>query len=183
MQEILSIVEQCKQNNSEAQRQLYYKLAPKLMGICMRYAKSKDLAEDFLQEAFIRIFTHISKFENKGSFEGWAKRVTVNSILKSFSKRNVMDKSSDIDDIIEPSSDAPDVISDIAYKELLAFLNYLPEGKRVIFNLYAIEGYTHKEIAEELGINEGTSKSQLAKAKVILRDLHIKNNGAYAHTS
>ncbi len=181
MQEVLVIVEQCKQNNPEAQHQLYKLLASKLMGICMRYTKSRPLAEDYLQDSFIKIFTNISKFENKGSFEGWAKRVTINTILKGFSKKNVLDKSADIDDMIEqPFEKKADVISGMAYQELLSFLQYLPEGKRVIFNLYVIEGYTHKEIAELLDINEGTSKSQLAKAKEILRDLHVKYNRVYA---
>ena len=181
MQEVLVIVEQCKQNNPEAQHQLYKMLASKLMGICMRYTKSRDLAEDYLQDSFIKIFTNISKFENKGSFEGWAKRVTINTILKGFSKRNVLDKSDDIDEMIEqPFERGADIISGMAYKELLTFLQYLQEGKRVIFNLYVMEGYTHKEIAEQLDINEGTSKSQLAKAKEILRDLHIKHNRVYA---
>lgn len=181
MQEVLVIVEQCKQNNPEAQHQLYKMLASKLMGICMRYTKSRALAEDYLQDSFIKIFTNISKFENKGSFEGWAKRVTINTILKGFSKKNVLDKSTDIEELIEqPFENKADVISGMAYQELLSFLQHLPEGKRVIFNLYVIEGYTHKEIAEQLDINEGTSKSQLAKAKEILRELHIKYNRVYA---
>lgn len=180
MQDLLTIVEQCKQNNPDAQRKLYDILASKLMGICLRYTKSKDSAEDYLQESFIKIYTNISKFENKGSFEGWAKRVTVNTILKGFSKKNVLDKSNDIDGIIEPSSHQVDVISSMAHRELLSFLARLPKGKRIIFNLYVIEGYTHKEIAEQLEISEGTSKSQLAKAKEMLRELHIKYNGEYA---
>lgn len=180
MQEVLVIVEQCKQNNPNAQLRLYNLLSSKLMGICMRYTKSRALAEDYLQDSFIKIFTNISKFENKGSFEGWAKRITINTILKGFSKKNVLDKSADIDEMIEqPFENKADAISSMAYQELLAFLQHLPEGKRVIFNLYAIEGYTHKEIAEQLGINEGTSKSQLAKAKEILRNLHINYNRIY----
>lgn len=180
MSELKKIIKGCKRNKPEAQRSLYELLAPKLMATCLRYVKNKYEAQDYLQESFIRIFSNINSFKDKGSFEGWARRVTVNVILKDFQRKNALKNSIDIEETYDVSDAQASIISKISHAETLDLLSYLPEGKKLVFNLYVIEGYAHKEIAEILGVSESTSKSQLSKAKDILKALHEKVNQEYA---
>ncbi len=179
MTDLKQIIRGCKKNNPEAQKALYEVLAPKLLSTCIRYTKDRYEAEDYLQEAFIRIYLNIRSFKNKGSFEGWARRVTVNVILKDFQRKNALKHSIDIDEHTYLAESKEKVISKISHKETLDLLDMLPEGKKVVFNLYVIEGYAHKEIAKMLDITESTSKSQLSKAKDMLRELHKQLNAEY----
>jgi RNA polymerase sigma factor (sigma-70 family) len=139
------------------------------MTICRRYAKDQSEAEDMLQDAFINIFSHISQFKSTGSFEGWLKRITINAAIRILQKRKVR--------IVEISNDQHEiesrdnsVLSDLSAEDLLKLINQLPDGYRMIFNLYVIEGYSHEEIAEMLKIKTATSRSQLSKARAILKD-------------
>ncbi len=178
---ILHIIEGCKKNDIHAQTALYKELAALLFGVCLRYIKSKAAAEDCLQEAFIKIFTHIHSYRGDGPFEAWARRITVNEILSQFRRKDVLTESLELENVEQEfSSGNQDVYDDLSHEELLNFILQLPESKRIVFNLYVIEGYSHKEIGEILNINEGTSKSQLFKAKQLLAEIHKKYNPDHA---
>lgn len=170
------LIKECLENKASAQRDLYKQLAGKLYAVCLRYTRSKDEAQDWLQESFIKIFTNLKSFKFEGPFEAWARRIVVNHILSELRKVKSRGNFSDLDSVIELSSSEGSPQDELQYADALQFLSYLPEGKRVIFNLFVIEGYSHKEIAEMLKISEGTSKSQLNRAKEILMELHLKHN-------
>ncbi len=168
------LVKKCINNEPAAQKELYKQLGGKLFAICLRYTKNRAEAEDWLQESFIKIFTNLKSFKFEGSFEGWAKRITVNHILSDLKKQKNLKFTDEVEEntlMVEEEAH-----SNIGKEELIRFINLLPEGKKVIFNLYVIEGYSHKEIAETLNINEGTSRGQLAKAREQLVEIHKKHN-------
>lgn len=157
------------QNTQESNTRLYKDFAPKMYGICLRFAGNKMDADDILQEGFIKVFKNITEFRNKGSFEGWIRRIMVNTAI-NFHKRRVRIASTEETDLREVSpSIAADVFSILSQDELLKMIRELPNGYRTVFNLNVIEGYTHKEIAEMLGISDNTSKSQLVRARRILQ--------------
>jgi len=169
MHSIDDIVEGCRNNNRKAQKLLYDKYAPIFMGICMRYALSTDEAQDILQEGFFKILKQIGQFQGKGSFEGWMKRIMVNTAITNYRKNLKHYNQYDIDDVHSDVNSTSMFNSDFTHEELLKLIRELPKGYRVIFNLYAIEGYKHKEIAEMLDIDIATSKSQYSRAKKVLR--------------
>lgn len=175
----ISTIHKCLENNRESQQVLYKALAPKLMGVCRRYTRSRQEAEDCLQESFVKIFTNLPKFNGEGSFEGWARRITVNESLQFLRKNKKFDFMSDISDYHQVADNTGNAIAKMNHDELLQLLNNLPEGKKVVFNLYVIEGYSHKEIGTLLGINENTSKAQLSKAKDLLVEMVEKLNVEY----
>ena len=145
------------------------------MGISIRYCNDVSEAEDVLQEAFIKIFHQIQTYNSSGSFEGWLKRIVVNTAINHYkSKKARVDSGGDINDYDMPDGNM-DIEAELNGKELLEIINQIPAGYKMIFNLNVIEGFTHKEIAVQLGITEGTSKSQLAKAKSFLRKILIEN--------
>jgi len=162
-------------NNREAQRVIYNKYSPKLLSICRQYINDIHTAEDVLVTIFMKIFTHISKFENKGNFEAWIRRITVNECI-SFIRANKKVRFSD-EHINMAASDMSD--SNLLMLDIQSLIDLLPSGCKMVFNLYAIEGYKHQEIAELLGISEGTSKSQLAYARKLLQHWLQQNNMAY----
>jgi RNA polymerase sigma factor (sigma-70 family) len=162
------LIKACKKQNSKAQRVLYDKYASPMLGLCKRYIKGEMEAEDVMINGFMKVFTKIDLFEEKGSFEGWMKRIMINEAL-GFIRKN---KSMYLEIEIEAADKEPDfdkLFTELETKDLLKMVNELPSGYRTIFNLYAIEGYSHKEIAEMLGINENTSKSQLSRARMHLQ--------------
>jgi RNA polymerase sigma factor (sigma-70 family) len=163
------LIQGCRRKDTVAQRELFEKYAGILMTICRRYAKDQHEAEDMLQEAFIRIFSYINQFKSTGSFEGWLKRITVNAAIKILQKRKatIIGITNDQYELI---SQDVNVLSDLNAEDLLKLISQLPDGYRMIFNLYVIEGYTHDEIAEMLKIKTATSRSQLSKARAILKD-------------
>lgn len=168
------IIEGCLANKASAQEDLYNLYSRRMMSVCLRYTKSRFEAEDIFHEAFVKVFKNISYWKG-GSFEGWVRRIFVNTAINHYHKNK---KFFDHVDASEAEFNIPsldDAISHISTQELLQLINKLPEGYRLIFNLYAIEGYSHKEIASMLNIAEGTSKSQLSKAKIFLKNL-IENN-------
>ena len=134
------------------------------MTVCRRYARHSLEAEDILQDAFVKVFNHLHQFESKGSLEGWIRRIVVNTALKNYGKLSFQNESIGLENVYEDSAE-PDVYGSLHQEELLKLIAKLPEGYRVVFNLAAIEGYSHKEIAASLGIEESTSRSQLTKAR------------------
>ena len=158
----------CKKQNAKAQRALYDKHASYMLGLCKRYIKGEMEAEDVMIKGFMKVFTKIDLFEGKGSFEGWMKRIMINEAL-GYIRKN---KSMYLEMEIEAADKEPDfdtLSTELEAMDLLKMVNGLPSGYRTIFNLYAIEGYSHKEIAELLGISENTSKSQLSRARMHLQ--------------
>ena len=158
------LIKGCIREDRHLQGMLYQKYADKMFAVCLRYSNTKEEAEDVLQEAFIKIFDKISKFRQEGSFEGWMRRIMVNTALRSWDKRSRKFEPGNIDDVTEPVQ-AERVIDSMGVKEIMAMINKLPEGYRIVFNLFAVEGYSHKEIGKLLDINESTSRSQYARAR------------------
>ena len=161
------LIEQCKKNDAKAQSQIYKLYASKLFSLSLKYSRNRAEAEDNLQDAFVTIFKKIDQYKNKGSLEGWMKRVTINTALQCYRSVGVFDIVSEeqIEDVsIEIDDD------DIGINYLLQIIQELPDRYRLVFNLYALDDYSHKEIAEMLDISIGTSKSNLARARMILKD-------------
>jgi RNA polymerase sigma-70 factor (ECF subfamily) len=160
----------CKQNASWARKKLYEQYAPAMLGLCTRYANNREMAKDMLQEGFIVAFTKINTFSGKGSFEGWMRRVFVTAAL-NFIKENKFDvRMADISTYNE-SIDNKDfsAVEKLSAEEIMQCISMLPPGCRLVFNLHAIEGYSHVEIADMLHIKEGTSRSQFAHARQLLQ--------------
>lgn len=173
--DIYEIVAACQKGERSAQKALYELFASKMMGVCMRYASNRESAEDFLQDGFIRVFDNIEKFRFEGSFEGWMRRVIVNMIIESFRKKKIETELTDEfpDKEEEGSGDFPEnQVPSLG--DLLALVQQLPERYRMVFNLYVLEERTHEQIAEELGISVGTSKSNLSRARKWLQE-RLKN--------
>ncbi|MFL9844091.1 RNA polymerase sigma factor [Flavobacterium rhizosphaerae] len=161
------IIKGCQDNNIKAQEQLYRFFAPKLFAVCLKYSPSHDDAQDNLQDGFLLIFNKIKQYQFKGSFEGWAKRVMINNILQKYRGVTYFEiVNENTPDEAETEAETDEVSMDF----LLGLIQQLPERYRMVFNLYVIDGYSHKEIAEMMGISEGTSKSNLARARMILKE-------------
>ncbi|MBX9852544.1 MAG: RNA polymerase sigma factor [Cytophagaceae bacterium] len=170
------LIEGCKQGKHAAFEALYKKYATRMMAIAQRYCNTTFEGEDILQDAFIKVFKKIDTFDSKGSFEGWLRRVVVNTSINHYHQTYKQKLNVDYDYVPDTENISPDAISKLSNEELLNVIQELPEGYRMVFNLYVMEGYTHKEIGDLLNINEGTSKSQLAKAKNMIRRLLCKYN-------
>lgn len=153
--------------SAQCQRQLYELHAGKMYAVCLRYARTPSDAADILQEGFVKVFSKLSQFHFQGSFEGWMRRIMVNTAIRTYQRRRFDVECAGIETLVELSIE-PDAVSALSENELLTMIERLPEGYRLVFNLVAIEGYSHAEAAEMLGIQESTSRSQLAKARKIL---------------
>lgn len=168
------LIEGALRGEEQASRLLFERYSPMLMAVCQRYCRTQAEAEDVLQDSFIRIFNKLPKYGFQGSFAGWARRLTVNVALKTYQRKRYALEQSGLDNLPEKGG-APTAYSDLGEKELLDMVQNLPDGYRLVFNLYAIEGYSHKEIGEMLGIQEASSRSQLLKArKVLQRQIEIR---------
>jgi len=170
------LLAELKRNDRRSQEQLYKLLASKMLGVCMRYAKDTFEAEDMLQSGFVKVFKKIGEFRGDGSLEGWIRRIMVNTAIEIYRKNQRMLNVVEIDEVY----DAPQTTFDLnglEAKDLLKLIQQLSAGYKLVFNLYAIEGYSHKEIGEQLGITEGSSKSQLSRARAILKEKLIKMEG------
>ncbi|MFK7899636.1 MAG: RNA polymerase sigma factor [Cyclobacteriaceae bacterium] len=161
------LVERCKKKDSKAQQAVYEKYSGKLLSICKRYLNNQD-AEDVMAMAFVKIFGKIHQFQHKGSFEGWMRRIVVNQCLAYLQKTKKRYLEVDIEDAGYQDTQQT-VVSSLQEEDLLTMIQSLPVGYRTVFNLYAIEGYSHKEVAKQLKISEGTSKSQLSRARILLQ--------------
>jgi len=160
------LIENCKINNTKAQGELYKLFSGKLFAICLKYSRNYAEAEDNLQDAFLTIFNKIGQYKNKGSFEGWIKRIAVNTVLQCYRKEKVFDiiNENTIEDVeLEVDEDT------VSIDYLLKIIQELPDRYRLVFNLYVLDGYSHKDIADMLKINIGTSKSNLSRARLILK--------------
>lgn len=165
------LVEACLRGDSRAQRKLYEKYYGKMLGVCLRYTKDREEARDILQDGFVKIFQKLSQFSFSSPLEGWVRRIVVNTAIDRYRKNLAEPGAYDIETAYEVASDEQDALSDMSHDELMACLHNLPAGYRMVFNMYVIEGFSHKEIAEALNITEGTSKSQLSKARGYLQRL------------
>lgn len=174
------LIEGCKKGKHSAFEALYTKYAKRMMAIALRYANTTFEAEDIVQESFIKVFSKINEFESKGSFEGWLKRIVVNHSINNFHKTVKERAFEDSSEMEIADEKAVSVLSELSNEELMSSLKLLPIGYRTVFNLFVIEGYSHKEIAELCKINEGTSRSQLAKAKILLKEI-LLNYSYVAH--
>ena len=160
----------CLEGNRRMQEELYRRFSPRMYAVCLRYAGNAEEAEDILQEGFIKVFKKLDSFRREGSFEGWIRRIFVNTAIEHFRrKRYLMPVTEKEENTIEGKYLS--VLDDLAARDIMALVQELSPGYRTVFNMYVVEGYTHKEIADMLGISEGTSKSQLSRAKVILQDM------------
>jgi len=162
------LVAGCLRLDRRYQEELYQKYTKKMYGICLGYTADRDAAQDMLQEGFMKVFSRLKSFEGEGSLEGWVRKVITNTAIDHFRKNARLNRL--IDQNVEVSNTPTDeLLGMITFEELLIFLKKLPEGARTIFNLYTVEGYSHKEIALKLEISEGTSKSQLNRARNLLQ--------------
>jgi len=161
------LIYNCQKNDTKAQSELYELFSSKLFSICLKYSRNYAEAEDNLQDSFITIFKKIKQYKNKGSFEGWLKRITINTALQRYRKQKVFDIVNE--DAIEDEEVDIDE-NDVSLEFLLSCIQELPDRYRLVFNLYVLDGYSHKEISEMLEINLGTSKSNLARARMILKE-------------
>lgn len=167
------IVNGCRAGKAFYQRQLYEKFQAKMLGVCIRYVNNKDEAQDILQDGFIQIFNKIDTFRGNGSLEGWIRKIMVNTALQHLRKNKSMNHQESLDGLEEKIESQTFTIESIEAKDILKFIRELPEGYRTVFNMYAIEGYSHKEIAEQLNISVNTSFSQFSRAKSLLQKLMI----------
>lgn len=161
------LIKECQQNSIKAQEQLYRLFAPKLFAVCLKYSRNYEDAQDNLQDGFLLLFRKIEQFQFKGSFEGWAKRLMVNNVLQRYRTEGIFEiVSENMPDEAEVEIESDSVSMDF----LLSIIQELPDRYRMVFNLYVTDGYSHKEIADILGITIGTSKSNLSRARVILKE-------------
>lgn len=163
------LIKGCIAGDRRMQEELYRRFSPKMYAVCLRYANNADDAQDLLQEGFIKVYRNLHRFRAEGSFEGWIRRVFVNTSIEHFRKKST--RLSMVTDKEENTIEDADItaIHKLAEKDIINIIQELSPGYRTVFNLYVVEGYSHKEIGELLGISEGTSKSQLARAKGVLQ--------------
>lgn len=166
-QDLNELIAEAARNNRHAQQKIYSQFAPRMLSVCRQYTKDVQFAEDVMVTAFMKVFTNLNHFEFKGSFEGWIRRIMVN---ESISWLRANKKVSFLEDTYYKEDAANNIESGLNVDDIQSLIDDLPEGYRMIFNLYAIEGYKHKDIADMLGINEGTSRSQLSHARRLLQE-------------
>ena len=164
------LIQGCINGDRQMQELLYHRFSPKMYSVCLRYSGNAEDARDLLQEGFIKIFKNLSKYRGDGSFEGWIRRIFVNTSIEHFRKKVYLQ---DVTETQERTLEDKEwnVLDDLAEKDIMKLIYQLSPGYKAVFNMHVIEGYSHKEIADILGINEGTSKSQLARAKMVLKKM------------
>ena len=167
------LIKKAIQQDREAQKQLFEQHSPKMLGVCRQYVKDLHHAEDLMLSGFLKVFTHLDKFKNEGSFEGWIRRIMVNTCISYLRKKNPV-QLTDEDFVFNDA--ATESLENTAVEDIQKLIDQLPEGYKLVFNLYAIEGYKHAEIAEKLNITVSTSKSQLFKARKWLQAQYQKMN-------
>lgn len=166
-----SLVRGCVRQDRKAQRALYERFSSRMFVVCLRYARDRDEAQDLLQEGFITVFSKITTFNSSGSLEGWMRRIFVNTALMRLRKGDVLRGAADMDEpVVRGVSSGEDLLSGIGGRDILRMIRQMPDGFRAVFNMNVIEGYTHPEIAEALGISEATSRSQLSRARMWLQE-------------
>ncbi len=168
------LIQGCLYNDMLAQRELYNRYSPKMLALCYRYAQNREDAEDMLQEAFVKVFSKMHTFQNKGAFEGWIRRIMVHTCINVLKRNKKFADHADISEAFDLQLHEESIASILQAKQVVACIRLLPVGFRTVLNLYAVEGYNHKEIAELLDIGESTSRSQYARAKSALLNLLIQ---------
>lgn len=171
------LIDGCTNGNRVAQKALYERYCRKMMVVCLRYSKTTAEAEDILQEAFVKVFNAIKNFRQESKLETWITRIMVNTALNVQRRKLYLYPMVDVEELEIPEDEVS--ISGIHFTQLLEMIQSLPQGCQIIFNLFAIEGFSHKEIAEQLGVSEGTSKSQFARAKSLLQQRITKESTYY----
>ncbi len=169
-----AILKGCLKNEASAQRELYNRYSARMLAVCYRFAHNREDAEDMLQEGFIKVFSQIHTFENRGSFEGWIRRIIVHTCINILKKNKKFNESVDIIHANGVQVREETVPSIIQAKQIVECIRMLPIGYRTVLNLYAIEGYSHREIAQMLDIEESTSRSQYTRAKAMLEDVLLR---------
>jgi RNA polymerase sigma factor (sigma-70 family) len=169
-----AILKGCLQNEAAAQRELYNRYSPKMLSLCYRFAHNREDAEDMLQEGFIKIFSQMHTFGNRGAFEGWVRRIIVHTCINILKKNKKFNESVDIIHATGAQVREESVPSIVQAKQIVECIRMLPIGYRTVLNLYAIEGYSHREIGIMLDIEESTSRSQYTRAKAMLEDILVR---------
>lgn len=166
-----ALIKACVSGDGNAQFQLFKQFSPKMMAVCLRYSENREMAEDVLQEGFVKVFNNIKNFTNEGSLEGWIRRIMVNTALDAIRKNKKLKLNMQLEKAgyLAPQNDF--IEESLMADDLMLIINQMPEGYKVVFNMYAIEGYSHKEIADALEISENTSKSQYSRARAYLREV------------
>ncbi len=164
-----TLANKCVEGDQLAQRKLFERYAPKMMGVCLRYTKDTEQAEDVMQDGFVKVFTKLDKYSGEGSLEGWVRRIMVNTALDHIRKNNKFNANVSMEDVEYKVESDSDALASLMEEDLLKLIQEMPDGYRTVFNMFAIEGYSHKEIGEQLGVTENTSKSQYSRAKAYLR--------------
>ena len=163
------LIDLCIKGDRIAQRAIFDRLASRMFPVCIRYVSDRAVAEDILQDGFITLFSKIGSYKGDGSFEGWARKIFVNTALMYLRKKDALKMSEELENARNLSSDLSTQMQNIGYKELIKLITSLPAGFRTVFNMYVIEGYSHKEIADMLNITETTSRTQLSRARLWLQ--------------
>ncbi|HLX92277.1 MAG TPA: sigma-70 family RNA polymerase sigma factor [Puia sp.] len=169
-----AIFQGCLKNDAAAQRELYNRYSPKMLAVCYRFGHNREDAEDMLQEGFIKVFSQLHTFQNKGAFEGWIRKIIVHTCINNLKKNKRFNESVDLVYANTVQTREESVPSIVQAKQIVECIRLLPIGYRTVLNLYAIEGYSHKEIAHMLDIEESTSRSQYTRAKQMLEDILLK---------
>jgi len=167
------LIRGCIEGDRRIQEELYRRFSAKMYAVCLRYAGNPDDAQDILQDGFVKIYKNLDRFRNEGSFEGWIRRIFVNTAIEHLRRRTYLIPIAEREENIIPYKEKT-ALDRLGEKDILKLISELSPGYRTVFNMYVVEGYTHKEIGDLLGISEGTSKSQLARARVILQDMVVK---------
>lgn len=165
----LTLVNECAKGNSKAQRALFDKFAPKMLAVCQRYLRNNQEAEDVLQDGFVKVFQKIVDFKMEGSLEGWIRRIVVNTALDTIRKNKKLLDDIQVEEVQYKVSFTDHQFDGMDLAQLMKLIDAMPDGYRIVFNMFAIEGYSHKEIADTLGVTENTSKSQYSRARAFLR--------------
>ena len=165
----LTLVNECAKGNSKAQRALFDKFAPKMLAVCQRYLRNSQEAEDVLQDGFVKVFQKIVDFKMEGSLEGWIRRIVVNTALDTIRKNKKLLDDVQVEEVQYKVSFTDHQFDGMDLAQLMKLIDEMPDGYRIVFNMFAIEGYSHKEIADTLGVTENTSKSQYSRARAFLR--------------
>ena len=164
------LIDSCKRGDRASQKVLYDSLAPKMFSICIRYIGDRTAAQDVLQDGFVTLFSKLDSFKGEGSFEGWARRIFVTTALMELRKKDALKMSEELEVVRGVKAETVGQVENRSYRELMSLVTSLPPGFRTVFNLYAIEGYSHKEISQMLEITETTSRTQLRRARLWLQD-------------
>ena len=170
----LSLIQGCIEGNQRAQRKLFDGFSPKFFAVCLRYMKNNDEAEDVLQDAMIKVFSKLSEYSKKGSFEGWMRRIVVNTCLDQIRKNQKLKFDAPLEQEEYKLSTNAYIFEKLSADELIKEIQEMPPGYKVVFNMFAIEGFSHQEIAEHLGVAESTSKSQYLRARAYLKERILK---------